>query len=102
MAFETGDPPEGLKGLVAEVVREVLDVLSDSALPPRQRGLRSKQAGEYIGNIDEGTLANWRTAGIGPKYRKIGNRVIYDVAELDKYSETHPLHGSGKLDGGAS
>ncbi|RWB91176.1 MAG: DNA-binding protein [Mesorhizobium sp.] len=32
--------------------------------------------------ISAKTLANWRVRGCGPKYAKIGSRVIYSPAEL--------------------
>lgn len=44
-----------------------------------------KAAGEFLGGIDEKTLANWRSAGKGPAFFKVGGRVMYDDADLDKW-----------------
>lgn len=55
-------------------------------LPPH------KAAGA-IGAV-EGTLANWRTQGTGPKFIKVGRRVYYDPADIcawrdaNRYSST--------------
>jgi hypothetical protein len=36
--------------------------------------------------VTEGTLAKWRSAGVGPAYVKIsGGRVAYEDHELDRY-----------------
>lgn len=34
------------------------------------------------------TLANWRSIGGGPEYYKLGNRVLYDDAEVDAWLAT--------------
>ena len=39
----------------------------------------------YGGNISVRTLANWRTTGQGPKYVKVGGRVLYRAADLDTW-----------------
>lgn len=44
-------------------------------------------AAEMLG-IAPGTLANWRHAKGGPKgprYSRIGNRIVYPVSELERY-----------------
>lgn len=33
------------------------------------------------------TLANWRCLGIGPRYRKIGGRILYPVDEVEAWEE---------------
>ncbi len=37
---------------------------------------------EFLNNIPIKTLAQWRSRGIGPKYRKIGRHVRYDWADV--------------------
>lgn len=32
-----------------------------------------------------GTLANWRVKGYGPKYLKFGRKVLYPLAEVEKF-----------------
>jgi len=43
-----------------------------------------KKAAEYLG-LQTKTLDNWRTAGRGPRYLKLGARVIYPQSELDAF-----------------
>ena len=48
------------------------------------RNLRPPAAGEYLGGVSVSTLAKWRLAGTGPRYSKLGPRlVIYDTRDLD-------------------
>jgi predicted DNA-binding transcriptional regulator AlpA len=48
-------------------------------------GKRStKQQAERIGLAPK-TLDNWRSAGQGPPYYKLGNRVVYDDDEVDAW-----------------
>jgi predicted DNA-binding transcriptional regulator AlpA len=47
--------------------------------------LRPRRAAEYLG-IGKSTLDKMRVAGTGPRYAKVGPRiVVYDVADLDQY-----------------
>ena len=47
--------------------------------------LRTEAAAEYLG-ISPSTLQKYRVYGGGPKYLKIGAKVVvYDVAELDAW-----------------
>lgn len=48
------------------------------------RRLRVKEAALYLG-LSWGHLANLRTAGSGPRFLKLGGRVLYDTRELDKW-----------------
>jgi predicted DNA-binding transcriptional regulator AlpA len=43
--------------------------------------LRSEQAATILG-VAQQTLAKWRVAGGGPRYRKLGRIVVYDPADL--------------------
>ncbi len=48
--------------------------------------LRAQQAADYLG-ISKSTLAKMRLRGDGPRYMKIGPRVVvYDRADLDDYA----------------
>lgn len=46
-------------------------------------------AGSYLGTADRpiptATLQWWRTKGRGPKYFKVGRRVLYARADLDAF-----------------
>lgn len=43
--------------------------------------LSTKQAAQELG-ISRHTLDAWRIKGIGPQFRKIGRRVLYERADL--------------------
>jgi excisionase family DNA binding protein len=45
----------------------------DTATAAAQLGVKAK------------TLENWRSAGTGPAYFKVGSRVLYDQADLDSW-----------------
>ena len=46
--------------------------------------LTPKQASEIYG-LNLGTLANMRYRKEGPKFYKVGRKVLYDVSELEAY-----------------
>ena len=50
--------------------------------------LRTPDAAEYCG-LAARTLEKLRLSGGGPPYFKIGRAVIYDVADLDSWLESH-------------
>jgi hypothetical protein len=50
-------------------------------MPARPEFLSAAEAASYL-RLDQGTLANWRSAGRGPAYSRIGGRVLYEVADL--------------------
>lgn len=39
----------------------------------------------WEGMIREKTLANWRSTGEGPRYTKIGGRVVYSEVAVEEY-----------------
>jgi len=83
--------------IAAAGARFVIDELSKAdVIPARQRWLRPAAAAFYLG-IDTVTLAQWRgKTNAGPSYRKIGDRVVYDVADLDKWVASHKrIEGGG-------
>lgn len=58
-------------------------------LDPRTR-LTSREAADYLGQKQQ-TLANWRSAGIGPPFYKVGSSVQYLVADLDAWLEARKV-----------
>lgn len=48
----------------------------------------------------EGTLANWRSRGKGPKYTKIGG-ILYDWADVYEWEKSQPSGGEGVRRGAA-
>ena len=52
----------------------------------RSRFYRPPAAGNYLGGVSTSTLAKWRLAGSGPRYSKLGPRlVVYDERDLDEF-----------------
>lgn len=43
--------------------------------------------------ISPATLASWRCRGLGPRYVKVGGRVLYPIAEVEAY-ERKNLRGT--------
>ena len=52
--------------------------------------LKTGQAAHLLG-IAEQTLHQWRIASKGPKYFKFGNRVLYDLADIEAWLEAHKI-----------
>ncbi|MDP2116522.1 MAG: DNA-binding protein, partial [Brevundimonas sp.] len=48
-----------------------------------RRFLRTPEASEYLG-LSSRTLEKHRTYGTGPRYRKLGGRVVYDLTDLSQ------------------
>jgi hypothetical protein len=42
----------------------------------------------FRGRVSVRTLSNWRCLGTGPKYRKIGGRILYPVSEIEAYEQS--------------
>ena len=55
-----------------------------AGLPPRF--LRTPEAARFLG-LSGRTLEKHRTYGTGPKYRKIGGRVIYGLDDLKAWAD---------------
>jgi len=53
-------------------------------LPPRY--LRTPEAARFLG-LSGRTLEKHRTYGTGPRYSKIGGRVVYAIADLQAWCE---------------
>ena len=68
-----------------------------SAVPPRF--LRTKEAAEFL-SLSARTLEKHRTYGTGPRYRKIGGRVIYALSDLEAWAEQATQTSTTDPDGG--
>jgi predicted DNA-binding transcriptional regulator AlpA len=55
-----------------------------AGLPPRY--LRTPEAARFLG-LSGRTLEKHRTYGTGPKYRKIGGRVVYALEDLRTWAD---------------
>lgn len=50
-----------------------------------RKKLRAPEAAAYLGSTVS-TLAKWRMHGTGPRYQKLGGRiVVYDLADLEAF-----------------
>ena len=47
----------------------------------------SEEAAQYL-DRPVGTLANWRSKGIGPRFVKLDRRVGYRLCDLEKFVES--------------
>lgn len=61
----------------------------------RPRYLDTKEAAAYLG-LSPKTLVKMRVTGGGPRYAKVGRRVIYDVADLDSWIEKRKRRFTGE------
>lgn len=52
--------------------------------------LNTKQAAELLG-LRQQTLENWRCAGLGPAFVKLGRQVRYDPRELQSWIAAHTV-----------
>ncbi|MDL2313635.1 helix-turn-helix domain-containing protein [Desulfovibrio sp. OttesenSCG-928-C14] len=53
--------------------------------------LGNDEAADFLG-VKPNTLEVWRTKKKGPKYSKIGSRVLYDVNDLEEYFASRSVH----------
>jgi hypothetical protein len=59
--------------------------LSDQPTPVVPRYLRTPDAAVHLGLAAQ-TLAKHRCYGTGPKFHKLGGRVVYAIADLDAWA----------------
>ena len=52
-----------------------------------KKKVNTAQAAEYLG-LRPNTLEIWRCRNKGPKYMKLGRRVLYDVADLEEFARS--------------
>ena len=57
--------------------------------------LDTKAAAPRAG-VTAGTLENWRTAGLGPKFIKAGRRVMYDPADIEAWKEANRFQSTSE------
>jgi predicted DNA-binding transcriptional regulator AlpA len=60
-------------------------------LPPRY--LRTPDAARFLG-LSGRTLEKHRTYGTGPTYRKLGGRIVYDIADLQAWADLGVRHST--------
>lgn len=55
----------------------------------------SELSERWEGAVVTGTLANWRSKGCGPRYRKFGSRVRYLIADIEEWEGQQVAGGGG-------
>ena len=61
-------------------------IIREPFTPLPQRFLTSLEAARFLG-ISRSTLEKHRQFGTGPVYRKIGGRVLYRAADLERWAD---------------
>jgi predicted DNA-binding transcriptional regulator AlpA len=61
--------------------------MADKPANSQQRYLRTTEAARFLG-LSGRTLEKHRTHGTGPRYRKLGGRVVYAVEDLQAWADT--------------
>jgi len=64
------------------------DILPSSKPIPTDKYLTTGQAAREL-SLAPGTLQNWRSEGIGPKFFKHRHRVFYLMSDIQAYKEEH-------------
>ena len=59
--------------------------------------LSSDEAADLL-SVGAGTLANWRSRGVGPAYCKLGHRVVYLLDDVMAYLAAHRVATSDEAD----
>ena len=52
-------------------------------------------ASRWGGAITTSTLAKWRMRGEGPRFLKLGSRVLYALDEIEAWEEAHTRQAAG-------
>lgn len=50
-----------------------------------------KELAQKLGGLSCSTLQHWRWSGKGPKFIKIGARVLYPASEINNFLSQHPV-----------
>lgn len=67
--------------------------------PAKQFLTPSDVAERYHGNISVRTLANWRSAGTGPAFTKIGGSIMYPLNKLAEWEEMNTVNSTSQYRG---
>ncbi|WP_374254176.1 helix-turn-helix transcriptional regulator [Xanthobacter sp.] len=67
-------------------------------LSPGKTRLDTDAAAAYAG-VSKSSMNKWRVTGGGPKYIKLGRRVVYDVIDLDEWLGAHRRRSTSDMSG---
>jgi hypothetical protein len=74
--------------------REQASIFADQAsVEASRRMLNEHEAAEMLG-VSVALLRRWRWLRQGPRYRKCGRRVLYQIRDLDSYISSLPAGGA--------
>jgi hypothetical protein len=54
----------------------------------------------FDGKIKTTTLANWRNLGIGPKFTKLGGKVVYSLDQVEAYERKNTVQSTSEYGSG--
>ena len=57
-----------------------------------KRFLKEKELGSIL-DVRIKTLQRWRLQGTGPKYKKLGGAVRYDISDVEAWIQSSPSGG---------
>lgn len=61
-----------------------------------QAFLRTSDAANYVG-VGQSTLERWRTEGVGPRFRRLGAKiVVYSVDDLKAWASEQIRHSTSE------
>jgi predicted DNA-binding transcriptional regulator AlpA len=79
------DPWQPLSSRCRNLIKEAFMVTNPTGLP--QRYLRTPEAARFVG-LSIRTLEKHRIYGTGPRYSKLGGRVVYRVEDLQAWVDS--------------
>jgi hypothetical protein len=66
----------------------------------RKTVLNPKELSErWGGGIGVRTLANWRSVGKGPRYLKLGGRIVYELTAIEEWEKAKSVRSTSEYDG---
>ncbi len=97
------EPRDGQAGPDSSGVVLPLQFRTAGLLPPDRRICRqlvSTRELSEIWGVPESTLRYWRSAETGPPYVKLGGRIKYDLADVERYVRANKRMPSVRAHGG--
>lgn len=70
--------------IIALAEARAAEVARAAAIARVQRPLNTREAATVLGKSTD-TLRRWRCDGTGPKWRMVGKRAGYDLADLEQW-----------------
>ncbi len=77
----------GYNSLMERTIEDRLDAIETALQAQARQYLTSDEAAERC-RISTSTIERLRSTGDGPRFARIGGRVIYDAADLGEWVET--------------